>query len=303
VIIGEAQELMQRLLSAQNPDGGWPYGRGLSWAEPTGFAVLALQPGQDCSTTPARDRAVAWLSSQQKPSGGWAPNAKVAECTSVTSVATLALLSQTKQQQSGSKCLDAALKWTAGQVYPDDFSLALLLARALNIPPAHAPGSVPWYPGTAGWVTPTSLSALVLSQAAHQRNQPELRQLADRCCAYLLSRRCSDDGWNHGGSKTRSEDSRSYPETTGLALLALRAASVSLPQPSVALAIKFAANPESLEGLSWIQLALESSGRLIPDPQRLPPPRTTRDCALRLIALRAREGKNVFLAQSDTAAG
>jgi len=210
-------------------------------------------------------------------------------------VATLALLSQENQNEVLSKSLDSALAWTARQVYPDNFSFSLLLARAFSVPPPHAPGSVAWYPGTAGWVTPTALAALVLLRAAHLKNRPELRQTAAAACSYLLSRRCSDQGWNHGGSSTRSEDANSYPETTGLALLALRAALVSLPRGSVALATQFTANPESIEGLSWIQLALESPGHTIPDPPRLPPPRTTRDLSLRLILLCSRENKNVFL--------
>jgi hypothetical protein len=163
------------------------------------------------------------------------------------------------------------------------------------MPPAHAPGSVAWYPGTAGWVTPTALSAIALIQGARLKNRPELQKLAAQSCAYLLSRRCLDNGWNHGGSATRSEDATSYPETTGLALLALRAAFVSLPPQSVLLARQFASKPESVEGLAWIQLALDSPGYPIPDPHPLPLPRTTRDCSLRLILLGAREGKNAFL--------
>jgi hypothetical protein len=191
--------------------------------------------------------------------------------------------------------LDSAVNWTASQVYPDDLSWDLLLAKALHLPPAHAPGSVAWYPGTAGWVTPTSLAALVLFSAARQQNRPELQYVARRCCEYLLTRRCVDEGWNHGGSKTRSEDATSYPETTGLALLALRVASINPPRSSLALARRFATHPESIEGLSWIQMALCAPGNPIPDPTPLPSPRTSRDCALRLLALAAQQGHNTFL--------
>jgi len=295
MIMPEDQALVECLLHAQNPDGGWPYSKGTSWAEPTGFGVLALQSEQSSPAVAARRRALGWLQSQQKPSGGWSPNQNVTECTSATSVATLALLSAEQHDQSLAKNLDLALAWTAAQVYPDDLSLSLLLARALHVPPPHAPGSVAWYPGTAGWVTPTALATLVFVRAAQQKNRPELRNLAAATSSYLLSRRCTDQGWNHGGSSTRSEDANSYPETTGLALLALRAALVNLPRESVALATQFTANPESIEGLSWIQLALESPGLTIADPPRLPPPRTTRDCSLRLILLRSRANRNLFL--------
>jgi hypothetical protein len=296
--MSEAQTLVAKLIASQNPDGGWPYHKGISWSEPTAFVLLALQSDPTPQALSARQAALRWLLSQQKSSGGWSPNPDVAECTSVTSVATLALLSQDSHPSVPDK-LDSALAWIASQVYPDDLSLSLLLSKALHLPPAHAPGSVAWYPGTAGWVTPTALSALTLLRAAQQRNRPDLKELADQSCAYLLSRRCMDSGWNHGGSSTRSEDAISYPETTGLALLALRAASVSLPAQSVALATRFAAQPGSIEGLSWIQLALESPADSIPDPPQIPLPRTTRDCALRLLLLQARQRRNVFLPEGS----
>lgn len=290
----EAQALLERLLASQNPDGGWAYRAGISWAEPTAFVVLALQSEQAPSIYRALNRGISWLLAQQQPSGGWPPNPDVGECTSVTSVATLAIL-PFATRSVGAR-LDAALNWTANQVYRDDFSLSLLLAKALNLPPAHAPGSVPWYPGTAGWVVPTALSALTLLKASRERNRADLHTIAALSCSYLLHRRCADNGWNHGGSKMRSEDATSYPETTGLALLALRAASITPPSPSIALAKQFAARPESTEGLSWLQMALQSPTTPIPDPPALPTPRTTRDVALRILALTSQQGSNIFLA-------
>jgi hypothetical protein len=290
--MAEAQVLVEQLLASQNSDGGWPYHKGTSWAEPTALVVLALEPGQTPSVDTALNRGIAWLLEQQRPSGGWTPQPGVKECTSATSIAALAILSRAKNARAK---IDAALTWTAGQVYRNDFSLSLLLAKAFNLPPAHAPGSVPWYPGTAGWITPTSLTVLALSRTSRETHRSDLRDLAAQCCSYLLSRRCADSGWNHGGSKTRSDDAHSYPETTGVALLALRAASVTPPPESVALALRFVAKPESIEGLSWIQMALQSPARPIPDPQVMPHPRTTRDIALRLLALASAHGSNVLL--------
>ena len=297
--MAEAQVLVERLLALQNPDGGWPYDKGTTWAEPTAFALLGLQSTHTLSTSPAVARGIGALLSAQKPTGGWSPHPHVDECTSVTSVATLALLACTgpsiPMADLSTQRLDAALAWTAGQVYRDNLSFSLLLAKAFNLPPAHAPGSVPWYPGTAGWVTPTALTVLALSRASRLANRADLRDLALKSCTYLLSRRCADGGWNHGGSNTRSEDATAYPETTGLALLALRAASIAPPPDALALAAKFAANPESTEGLSWLQMALRTSTRAIPDPPVMPTPRTSRDIALRLLALSAQSGSNIFL--------
>ena len=226
--MAEAQDLVQRLLTSQNSDGGWSYQKGTSWAEPTALSVLALQSIKDSSNQSSIQRGISWLISQQRSSGGWAPTAAVDECTSVTSLVTLAIL------RDALIALEKALDWTARQVYRNDLSLGLMLAKFFDLPPAHAPGSVPWYPGTAGWVMPTSFSVLALSRAARERDQPRLLALAQQSCSYLFGRRCIDNGWNHGGSKTRSEDASSYPETTGLALLALRAAEVVAPSPGVA---------------------------------------------------------------------
>ncbi len=292
----EASGLVQRLLITQNSDGGWSYTKGNSWAEPTALSLLALEAQRDNPPgIAAHERGAEWLLAHQKLSGGWSPSPAVEECTTVTSLVALALLSLIRRGQAYERSVEAALRWSADQVYSDSFSFGLLLSQTLNLPPAHAPGSVPWYPGTAGWVTPTALTAVSLAIAARKKkDHKEFQQLAKRCCSYLLSRRCVDEGWNHGGSKTRSEDATSYPETTGVALLALRVAAIEQPAAAVQLARKFASNPGSVEGLSWIQLALQDSSETVSDPPIVPKPRTNRDCALRLIALSARQGRDIF---------
>jgi hypothetical protein len=188
-----------------------------------------------------------------------------------------------------------ATHWTAKQVYTGGLSPAFLLARLLGLPPAHAPGSVAWFPGTAGWVIPTAMSILALSQAAQVLNMPELSSLVNESQAYLLGRRCADGGWNHGGTNTRSEEANSYPETTGIALLALS----SLPAAQLADPLRFGrkllSSPESLEGLSWLQLGLAANRQPTPDPVSVGPPRPSRDAALRLLALAVRAGHDCSL--------
>ncbi len=291
--MSETECLVQQLEAAQNEDGGWPYRKkGISWTEPTAFAIIALQYLAN-SPTPAIKRGLAWLLSQKRPTGGWGPNPEVQECTSVTSIATLAvLLSKPRVEQAR---LDHALAWTVGQVYTDELSFPLLLSKITHVPPSRAPGSVPWYPGTAGWVIPTALTSIALTRAGHQLNRPHLVAMGAECCMYLLGRRCIDHGWNHGGSKVRSENARSYPETTGIALLALRAAAVEQPARSLALAKEFSNQPHSMEGLSFIQMAIGSPVNPVPDPPQLPKIRTTLDIALRLTALSAQRGSNPFL--------
>ena len=275
----EVQRLQQQLAAAQNPDGGWSYqrlatpsGRASSWTEPTALALTALHAWGVASES--YQRGLQWLAENQRPDGGWAPNRTVDASTAVTSLALLALLPSKDHHAAAAK----ATQWAAKQVYTDGFSPALLLARLLRLPPAHAPGSVAWFPGTAGWVMPTAMSILALSHASQVLNLPELSSLVAASQTYLLSRRCIDG------------DATSYPETTGIALLALS----SRPAAELAAPLRFGQqllnSPESLEGLSWLQMGLAANHQATPDPAEIEPPRTSRDASLRLLALAVRAG-------------
>src|SRR5258707_6294999 len=72
------------LVSRQNRDGGWPYVRGVSWTEPTVYAILALLASgeQDAS-----GRGMAWIRARQRPDGGWPPQSGFDESTWVTALA------------------------------------------------------------------------------------------------------------------------------------------------------------------------------------------------------------------------
>ena len=83
----EEKLLQQKLLAYQNADGGWGYGKGSSWTEPTALALLALPIRSE-----ARAQASSWLRKMQNPDGGWPPQPSVAESTWVTSLAVLTAL-------------------------------------------------------------------------------------------------------------------------------------------------------------------------------------------------------------------
>jgi squalene cyclase len=287
----DANELQASLLSARNADGGWPFRQGASWTEPTALALLALQSANDSGD--ARSRAASWLAKRQSADGGWTPCFSVPTSTWVTSLALLALA----QEPPYSKCSSGGLRWLSSHIYPDLPVIQSLLQRSFGFSPSQAPGSSPWFPGTAGWVIPTSLSILALSAWSRQTALANVHETVSRAQNYLLSRRCSDGGWNHGGSPQRSENSVSYAETTGLALLAL--ANYSSPSahltPALRLAQEFLRQPDSPEGHAWLVMGLAAHGQKIAAPpfaQRL---RTNRDLALQLIAFHALRGHNPFL--------
>jgi hypothetical protein len=287
----DVDELKALLLKSRNADGGWPSRRGHSWTEPTALALLALQganlPGE------ARAITAAWLARRQAPDGGWSPCAAVPTSTWVTSLALLALAQESEYSRG---CSNGAL-WLSAHVYPDLNGLQGFLQDRLGLSPSQAPGSSPWFPGTAGWVIPTAFSILALSCWSKRLQNATIHQAVHRAQAYLVSRRCSDGGWNHGGSPQRSETSPSYAETTGLALVALANWSTTDLAPTLRLAEDLLQKPDSTEGLCWLAMGLAAHGR----PQKVIwniKPRTTQDIALHLIARQTLGGRNPFLQQA-----
>jgi len=275
--------------SAQNPDGGWGYHHGSSsTTEPTALALLALSAGGDLSGQ-TFTRGMDWLKTRQRPDGGWSPRQEVDQSTWVTALPLLL-----PPALSASLDLPRAVSWLleqsgreSGWVYR--WRLRLLGVR-LGTDDSN-PGW-PWYPDTAAWVAPTAITVLALEKI--RRRQPS--NLIERRCAsgraYLLSRRCTDGGWNHGSTQALGYHGASYPETTGLALLALHGAS-GLEQ-SLAVAERHLANAKSLEGVSWLRLGLRAHNRPA-QADAAWTPRTTVDLALGMIADAAAAGVNVFL--------
>jgi hypothetical protein len=282
----EEKLLQQKLVASQNADGGWGYKNGSSWTEPTALALLALP------NSPDRAHALCWLRKAQRLDGGWPPHPGVKESTWVTSLGLLA----TPEDELNSPASKAALHWLTIQAKPPNSSWERFLLHLRGLPvPIETGAGESWFPNTAAWVYPTAMAVLALSYAANVTNYQPYRDLAQKGKQYILSRRCPDGGWNHGGSRYLSENANSYPEMTGLALLALAGMSGQDLTPSLKQARSFLSAPESMEGLSWLQMGLASQGSELPYQQTDLPCRTTRDVALRLLALAGLEGRNKLL--------
>jgi hypothetical protein len=205
-------------------------------------------------------------------------------------------------------------------------------ALATMLDPAEAAvlsGGVSWYPGTAAWVVPTAFRAIALRHMLRadlpSATDVKMHSIGDDASAdtarapgdessgppapisagllaealhqaqlYLLSRRLSDSGWNHGGSYHAGEQIASYPETTGLALLALRDTPRGSLNASLTLATRYQRNPGCLEAAVWLRLA----ATVWQAPTGQWPPRgriaNIRDLALLILAAAAGSEKNVF---------
>ena len=112
---------------------------------------------------------------------------------------------------------------------------------------------------------------------------------------FLLSRRCPDFGWNHGGLYRAGESPSSYPETTGIALLALTGTTSPQIAPSIRRAEQHAREPRSSEGEYWLRLGLSAHGRNPSPPSVKYRDWTVSQMALGIISQTGRAGINPFI--------
>jgi hypothetical protein len=271
--------------SEQNADGGWGYRPGLSWTEPTAWAVLALAAGNDSGT--AFERGCAWLRAAQLRDGGWPPSKAVEESTWVTALAVLALSHSGSVPQSG-------LEWLVERNGRETDWVQRVRDWMLNAKPADPSSGSGWfwYPGTAAWVIPTSFAILALAQAAPGVSTALAERIRERITEgrqFLLSRRCRDGGWNHGSAEALGYSSDSYPETTGLALLSLE----QPPADALDAAERELKNCKSAQGTGWLQVGLFVHGRI--HSEAVPAWRETlTDATLAVVTSAAVEGRNVL---------
>jgi hypothetical protein len=275
-----------RLLAAQNADGGWGYRGGSSWTEPTAYALLALAGHAEAASAGARARE--WLTGNRRPDGGFAPKPSVQESTWVT---TLVILTG-----CGPEAEARAVDWLLAQTNRDSTFVYRVRQWMLGnqaLSEHEAPGWS-WYPGTAGWVVPTALTILALTKVERKYPGKPIRERVDQGKRFLLDRMCKDAGWNHGSTAALGFQSVSYPETTGIALLALRGVDGARLEKSIAKAGEHFRACRSVEGLSWLRLGLLAQGSPAPEIPAGTTERTLMDTALSIVASRAREGFDVF---------
>lgn len=276
------------LAGAQNADGGWGYRQGGgSWTEPTALALLALS---DQTNRRAWDRGAKYLLALQRPDGGWAPRAGVDQSTWVTALALLALGSRLSPQGAA-----ASVRWIEAQRGEDSGLVYRLRRWMLGLSAGAGAGEGwPWYPETAAWVMPTALTILALDRQQRRGfgDDPARRVSAARM--FLWSRMCKDGGWNHGSSRALGYEADSYPETTGVALAALRGDRSPKLRDAIAAAERHLAASRSSSATSWLRIGLAAHGRRSASPGAERPMRDNVDCALFLLAEQAVAGSSPF---------
>lgn len=251
------------LAATQNADGGWGYFPGKqSWFEPTSYAMLALHGRLDSQD--ALTRAWKLLRSWQLPDGSSRPNGEIRDGTWVTAHAITLACTRGIYDANVRGAVDWLLR-----VVGAEHTLAMralsyfhLLKTKLDV--SH-PGW-PWRPGNASWIEPTAHSLVALKKVSSQYPSPELNRRVAEGEDLVLSRRCSDGGWNSGNPNIYNFDLPSYPETTALALLALQERGADELSVPLAVARRYRKETKSSLARAWLTIALRLHGDELETP-------------------------------------
>ena len=279
-------EVIAKLLASEHAQGGWGYRQSAARAEPTSLAILAVHA---MGVQPAHGgRSLNWLVRRQRDDGGWPPADEVDQSTWITALALLVPGMPAESHKRG-------VEWLLRQFNRDSWAVERLRRFLLGSDPDDSDGKIGWpfFPGTAGWVTPTATAILALQSAAKRYpNDTRIKARLDGGREFLVARQCPDGGWNYGNPEVLGRDLGSYPETTGQALLALRGSKFPSLNKALRTAEQQLARAESVEATAWLKLGLLAHGVRI--ERESPGCRGTVDRALSLILTAAEKGVDSF---------
>ena len=252
------------------------------------YAVLALlAAGED---GPAR-RGLTWLRARQLPDGGWPPQTGFDESNWVT-----ALAAMIPPEHLGARAHGRAIEWLLSTV-GEETTLVFRLRRWLLGEPTRLSNGVgwPWVRGTAAWVVPTSLAVLALEKEYLRNRDRDIRSRVASGRSFLLERMCLNGGWNHGSLRVYGVDGLPYPETTGIALAAIRGVPGPSTDKSVAVALTFLRDCRSADSLNWLRMGLMAHGKL-PLDYRAPALacRTVPETSVGMLVAETQKGREIF---------
>jgi hypothetical protein len=244
------------LAAKQNPDGGWPYIRGVSWTEPTVYSILAMSAA---GATESAARGIGWLRRVARPDGGFSPQAGVVDSTWVT-----ALVALLPPEELGAPAHEGAIRWllrTTGNESTKIYRLRQWLLGAAR-PADQRFAGWPWTQGAAAWVGPTSLAILALEKESRRKPSAEVSRRIAEGRQFLMTRCCHEGGWNHGAVGALGYAAEPYPETTGMALAALRGVDTPQVRRAIVAARQFLADSHSADAINWLGLGLMAHGEM-----------------------------------------
>jgi hypothetical protein len=240
-----------RLVACANPDGGFGAAPGLpSQTEATALAALAL--AGDGGSGGALEGAQAWLGARQHADGSWPLLSELDEPSWATSHAVLALA----RLPGGRERALRGARWLLDREGRRPGALESLVARlrgrARILDQDARLRGWPWAEGASAWVEPTAWALLALKAVRRDLGGGRVGERIDEGERLLLDRVCPEGGWNYGNAAVFGEALDPYPDTTALALLALR----ERPLGAVRAASLAALRRELGPGASVLALAL-----------------------------------------------
>ncbi len=252
------------LRQTQNADGGWGYfPNKTSWLEPTIYCALAFHG------YPESDRAWTLVKTWQNPDGGFRPSADVEISHAATALCVSAGVARGETGEATRKGVGWLLG-TSGNESEMYRRVILRIGKAFGMVQDQRDFSKkgwPWKPDTASWVEPTSHALIALRQAALKQPKIDSSELRERVRlgeGMLMDVRASDGGWNYGNRTARGEDLRSYPETTGIALVGLQGRRDL--GTSFDLARKMLGETSSPLARAWLTIAMRVNGVAADEP-------------------------------------
>ena len=251
------------LVRTQNPDGGWGYFSGKSsWLEPTAYSMLAL------NGRPEAERAWKLVRGWQTADGGFQPSGSVQGATWVTSLVITVASARGEYDPSIARAVAWLLNDTGNETRPMMRLYGWLGLLKTKADMTH--DAWPWRPGTSSWIEPTAQALVALKKVAGKYGTRELAGRVREGENQILSRRCSDGGWNCGNPNVLNIDLPSYPETTALALLGLAGRSPSELRAPLQVANHWLGETRSSLAKAWLTIALRNHGLPVPDPSEAP---------------------------------
>jgi hypothetical protein len=244
------------LLNKQNPDGGWPYLHGGSWTEPTVYAVLALLAAGE---TAQSKRGIAWMLRTRQSDGGWASRPGVGESSWVTALAALI-----PEESLGQAAHAGAIAWLLPVQGEDTTSIYRLRQWLLGSSSSidRNISGWPWTQGAAAWVGPTAMAVVALEGEHKRRPSAHVAARAQAGRNFLMAHMCHEGGWNHGSTDAWRYDAPPYPETTGMALLAMDRIRSPKMESALSMGLKFLTETRSADAQNWLRLGLAAQGEL-----------------------------------------
>jgi hypothetical protein len=217
---GECFSLLKNL---QNADGGWGFHSGeQSRAEPTSWAVRALDSPEQGFKAGELRKAADFLHSKQLADGSWSACGGMKVGSWVTSLTCGVLASDTQSAQN----VRAGLQWLS-EDFPRDSSPWMRIVQRLRGDSRinsqnDSYRGWGWTPRTSSWVEPTAFALMALRDAPVEQLPKNASMRRDLAVALLYDRMCPGGGWNCGNPRVYGVDGDALVLPTCWALLALR---------------------------------------------------------------------------------